>query len=106
MQELELTWQRTLSIWWLILWRSLLGSVAIGFVVGAAIGIFRLATGITQVPQLAPALGTIVGLVWSFFVVRMVLRKRYKGFRIALLPAAAPGDFANAASSTRIEPRF
>jgi hypothetical protein len=33
-------------------------------------------------------LGPVVGIVWATFVVRMALRKKYAGFRIALIPTA------------------
>jgi hypothetical protein len=32
--------------------------------------------------------GPVVGIVWATFVVRMALRKKYAGFRIALIPTA------------------
>jgi len=32
----------------------------------------------------------MIGLAWGFVVLRMALRKHYSGFRIALVPVAAP----------------
>jgi hypothetical protein len=34
--------------------------------------------------------GGMIGLAWGFVVLRMALRKHYSGFRIALVPVAAP----------------
>ena len=104
MQELEPTWQRTLSIFWLIMWRSLLGGLAIGFVIGFVRRIIQLALGIPDLSEAVPILSAIAAGLWGFLVVQMALRKRYKGFRIALLPAVHSDDFGTAAPA-RIEPR-
>jgi len=34
----------------------------------------------------ASAVGALSGIVWSTFVVRMALRKKYGDFRLALVP--------------------
>lgn len=87
MQELELTWQRTLSIWWLIVWRGLVGSILLGGLVGFIVafvgGMMHLPTDtMTLASQI---LGLGVGLVWWSVVVRMALGKQYGKFRIALV---------------------
>ena len=38
MQELEVTWQRVARIWWLIVWRALLGGTLLGAAIGFIIG--------------------------------------------------------------------
>ena len=38
MQELEATWGRVLRVWWLIVWRSILGAIVIGGVAGGILG--------------------------------------------------------------------
>ncbi|MGH6767636.1 MAG: hypothetical protein ACRECO_01300 [Xanthobacteraceae bacterium] len=88
MQELEPTWGRALSVWWLITWRSMLGAVVLGAIVGGIFGfIVAMAGGSPQlIGAVSPFLGMIVGLVWVIAVVRMALRKKYSGFRIALVP--------------------
>jgi uncharacterized membrane protein len=88
MQELEPTWGRALRVWWLIVWRSMLGAIVFGAIVG---GIFGFVVGILQLPAqiittFAPLLGGSIGLVWAVMVTRMALRKRYSDFRIALVP--------------------
>jgi hypothetical protein len=86
MQEVELTAQRLLSVWWLILWRSSVGGMMIGFVIG---GIAGFAVAIAGYANLASAAGSYAGLTimpfWGLLIVHMTLRKNYKSFRIALV---------------------
>ena len=88
MEELEPTWGRAFRVWWLIVWRSLLGAVVFGAIVG---GIFGFVIGILKLPVeiitvVSPILGAVIGLVWAVMVTRMALRKKYSDFRIALVP--------------------
>ena len=101
--ELEITKRRLLSIWWLIIWRGLVIGVLIGMVVGAIVGfIVGVAMAMTmhpldmaQVQQTARIASLIVciplGIVWHLFVLRMALKKRYKDFRIVLMPLDSAG---------------
>jgi len=60
---------------------SILGGLG-GFIVGVA--------GIVQYAALVGGiLGYVAGTVWSMFVVRMMLRKKYSGFRLALVPVVS-----------------
>ena len=86
MQELELTWSRVMSVWWLIFWRGSIGALLVGGVIGFIIGFIF---GVLRIPMdpLIPGIpGGIGGLLWFVLVVRMALGKKYQGFRIALLP--------------------
>ena len=86
MQELEVTFSRVMSVWWLCIWRAALGGFVFGgiagFIVGFAFGILRLPLD----PVFPTIAGGIIGFVWFIVVVRMALRKKYRNFRIALLP--------------------
>jgi hypothetical protein len=87
MQELEPTWQHALSVWWLLVWRSLVGGLLFGGLIGF-IGFFG---GMMHMPMdtiTRVILGGVVGALWGIFVVRMALRKQYGKFRIALVPKA------------------
>jgi hypothetical protein len=88
MNELEVTWTRALCVWWLIVWRSVLGGMLIGGGIGFLIGIIGAFAGVDRetIVQVASILGTALGVVWNLLVTRMALRKKYRGFRIALLP--------------------
>ena len=91
MQELEPTWPRVLSVWWLISWRGIVGAVllgaAAGFVLGFVVALLQLPEQIITVG--GGVMGGIIGLVWVVVVIRMALRKKYGDFRIALLPRDA-----------------
>ena len=101
MQELEATWGRAARVWWLIMWRGVLGGVLLGAAVGVIVGIITVAvilgthgtlvdledqpiyrTGIA----LGAILGVIIGIGWYIVVVRMALRKQYRGFRLSIVP--------------------
>jgi hypothetical protein len=87
LQELEITWERIMRVWWLLVWRGLLGgwilAVALAFLVGEAGG--RLGIDFPTVAAAATALSWLAGLAWGLFVVKMALKKNYKEFRLALV---------------------
>lgn len=95
MQELEPTWERVVSVWWLVVWRGVLGALLIGAAVGFVIGVAGTIAAsmfgfpVEPVRQVSSVAGGIVGLGWGLVVVRMALEKRYKDFRIALVPVTA-----------------
>jgi hypothetical protein len=91
MQELPVTWQRTASVWWLIVWRAGLGAAILGGIIGAIIGFVGAAMGgsIQSIVIFSQLVGAVVGLVWSFVAVGMALRKKYRGFRLALVPPSS-----------------
>ena len=90
MQELEITWTRVLSVWWLYVWRGILGGMAIGFVAGAIVGVLASAMGHPEKgASLGGIVGFIIGIPWALVVLRMALVKKYKSFRIALVPLQA-----------------
>jgi hypothetical protein len=87
MRELELTWQRLLSIWWAAAWRSCIGFLLI-MGIAALVGLAWRSTGWPEgnarlVGQIVGAIGS---LVIGFVVLRMMLLNRYRDFRIALIP--------------------
>jgi len=88
MQELEPTWQRALSVWWLIAWRAGLGSLAMGAAAGFILGFIGAIVGVPRDVSSVGAglLGFVIAIVWGVIVVRMALRKKYGEFRIALIP--------------------
>ena len=88
MQELELTSSRVARIWWLLAWRSVVGSFAIGFALGFVFGVLAYFMGLPRetVTLVSGLLGALTGLAWSFVVVGMALRKKYSDFRIVLVP--------------------
>jgi hypothetical protein len=87
MPELEATWGPVLSVWWLIAWRGLVGGIGIGAIFGLGVGIIGIALSTPQNTSTVAATigGALLSVFWGIIVVRMALRKRYRGFRIALL---------------------
>lgn len=93
MKELEADWRRVQSVWWLLMWRGTLGAVLIMYVGGFIIGLvgpFSRAAGdyLWSLVQIGDVVG---GLVWWLYVVRMALRKKYKGFRLAVIKVDQKG---------------
>ena len=91
MQELEATMSRALRVWWLIVWRGIVGASVIGAVAGFVLGFAGTLAGMppATITLTSGILGGIIGIVWMIVVVRMALRKRYGDFRIALVPRGA-----------------
>jgi hypothetical protein len=87
MQELTITWQRVTRIWWLILWRHMLGAAILGGAIGAVVGGIEGGMGLSgKMILVSSALaGVIVNIAWSLVVVRMALRKRYIDFQLVLI---------------------
>ncbi|HLL28769.1 MAG TPA: hypothetical protein VKT73_14110 [Xanthobacteraceae bacterium] len=87
MQELEITWPRIVSVWWLIAWRTLLGGGIIAFALAFLIGAVgaRLGFDFQPVVIVSTVVAWLTGLIWGLFVVRMALKKNYEEFRLALM---------------------
>ena len=85
---LDLSWERTLKVWWAFTWRTFVGSILLGAVLGGLAGFM---VGIAGHPELGGQAGRAAGQ-WAFvpisiLTIRMVLKKRPFGdFRIGLVP--------------------
>ena len=90
--ELDADFKRMLAVWWLLAWRGTLVGALMGGLLGAVIGFvwYAMQLPADNLQMVTAVLGGLVGLVWGFIVLGMALRKKYKGFRIALVPAAVP----------------
>ena len=87
MQDVEPGWDKVLRIAWLLTWRGLFGGLAIGFLLGYVIDLgLGLAWGKVLDPSASAVMKLVVLLIWWPFVVRMALKKRYREFRIVLIP--------------------
>lgn len=87
MAQSDVTWGQAIRIYWLVLWRSLVGGLVFGVVSGLIIGLFGAFAGISKPLTLSASslLGVFVGVVWSTNVIRMALRKTYSNFRIVIV---------------------
>ncbi|MBR0898590.1 DUF4339 domain-containing protein [Bradyrhizobium tropiciagri] len=93
-QELDVTLGRLLRIYWLFVWRSFLGSILIGGVLGFIIGLVLGTFGAprTLLQTTTSLVGAVAGLIWSIVCLRKALDKKYSDFRIALLPRETGRD--------------
>jgi uncharacterized membrane protein YjjP (DUF1212 family) len=89
MQELEQTWARIAAVWRLIMWRGTVFGGLTGFVLGLIIGILGQVAGLQ--PQTVNiianfVIGFAIGAVWMLVIVRMAVKKNYRGFRVVFVP--------------------
>ena len=95
MQELDITWKRVVSIWWLMAWRGVVGSVVIGAICGGTAGFILAIVLGSDANAIKPSVGrnqgAAVGCIWGFFVFSMALRKDYRGFQLVLRPLVGGG---------------
>jgi hypothetical protein len=91
MGEVELTWNRSMRVWWLFVWRTMIGGFFFGFVVGFIAGFLNTVLGKPlEGNVLGAILGWVASMIWSTFVMRMALKKHYRDFRIVLVPNPDP----------------
>lgn len=85
----EVTYMRAFKVWWSLLWRSALFTflmAAVGsFTIGFILRIDLLAPANTIKKIVCQALFFIIGLLVNIAIMRIVLKKRYSDFRIALI---------------------
>ncbi|MFZ0928425.1 MAG: hypothetical protein WAN11_07480 [Syntrophobacteraceae bacterium] len=88
MGDLEVSWERAVTVWWSIAWRSavlgFLTALAIGFVIGFLGRALHLDPRFMH--RLSLLAGIATGVTVGIWVVKQVLAKRFKDFRIVLLP--------------------
>ncbi len=82
--EIEVTWNKTIRIWWAWVWRSILLSVAGGLIIGVLLGIISAVIGV-KMPLTSVILGFFVGLYAAFYMLKRVLNKDFGDFKIALI---------------------
>ncbi len=100
--ELEITPRRALRIWWSFAWRSAIATLAtimvsmvIGFFLGMVLALVHVAP--TMIRLIAMPVGFVIGLIISFFPLRMILGKDFGEFRLVLVarePAPPAGTQA------------
>jgi hypothetical protein len=83
---LDVTWTRAMKVWWALVWRAALAGLVVGAILGALGGIGVALTGRGDPGTVGGALGTIGSLPASIYVVRQILRKRFRDFTIRLVP--------------------
>jgi ABC-type dipeptide/oligopeptide/nickel transport system permease subunit len=89
MNEIEVTWGHALKVWWSFFWRAVIFCAVAGFVLGFIIGIIGGIAGADHqvITMLSGFAGVIISLPVAIWVVKIVLKKKYSNFRIALIAA-------------------
>ena len=85
MEEIEVTFGRAARIWWAWSWRTGLFSILIGGVVGFVIGFVSAMFRFKQAGGLILLLSGVAGVLLSIWMMTKILKKKYLGFRIALI---------------------
>lgn len=87
MFELEQNNNLVAKIWWAFLWRAILYSLLGGVLSVWFIGFVGPAAGVPveDIEDTGAFVGGLVGVLLSFHAMKVVLLKRFKGFRIALV---------------------
>lgn len=105
--ELEVTWGRTVRVWWAYAWRNLVVivvSMILGFIFGGIIGFILGVAGvpIETIVAITTPLGFVIGIALSIIPMRMILGKDFGTFRLVLV-ATRPTEGAPAvADSSRL----
>ena len=88
--ELEISWKRTIKIWWAYVWRNLIAIVIsfflgwiLGFILGSILGF--LGVPIRTIQLIISPIGGILGLLISIIPMKMILGKDFGEFRLVLL---------------------
>jgi hypothetical protein len=85
---LEVTFGRTVTVWWSLVWRTFVFSALLGAVLGFVGGII---VSVAGHPELGGAVGALLGWLGSIpvtiAVLRIVLRKQFGDFAIKLVKA-------------------
>jgi hypothetical protein len=85
---LEVTFGRTITVWWSFVWRTFVFSALMGALLGFGGGIV---VGAAGHPELGGAVGALLGWLGSIpvtiAVLRIVLRKQFGSFAIKLVKA-------------------
>jgi len=83
----ELTWTRAFKVWWSLVWRGMLFGFLAGGIAGAIIGFIMGGLGVNPdiIATSTRIAGMIIGIPIGIAVTKIVLKKQYSDFRIALV---------------------
>lgn len=83
MEEIKPTWGIVIKVWWSIVWRAGIIMGAVGFL----IGFFGAIKGLSQ-PEIqfwAGLTTNILAIPVGIYLLKLVLNKKYKTFRVAII---------------------
>ena len=98
MKTLQMTWIRSIKIWWYWLWRTMFASLIVGLVVGIVLGIFvgPFIYSPDTLKLIGNVTGAVVGLYFGVFVMKSLPEKRFSDFRVVLVRSEPDEDSADA----------
>lgn len=87
MEFAQVTWMRAAKVWWSLLWRGLLFGIlsgaGVGFVLRCIMGLAKAEPG--TIKAVCTLAGYIVFVPVGITVTKIILKKRYSDFKIALV---------------------
>lgn len=90
MEKPEITWERTLLIWWNFFWRfiifSLFAGVILGYLGGTIVAFFG---RVDLSAAVGGTLGWLASIPISIWAIRKTLTKTYRGFSVRLTDSDA-----------------
>ena len=91
MKTVELTWLRTLKIWWYWAWRSMLMTMVVALIAGIFVGLLAAPffASDEQLELFSNVLGGVIALFFSLYVMKSLPEKRFSDFRVVLVPRNA-----------------
>ncbi len=84
-RELKIKWNHIFRIYWAWFWRTVLFSLLFCLIFGLPLGFAVSMLNLIKIQPIFTAFGLFVGIIISFWKLRTVLRKNFRGFRIALI---------------------
>ncbi|MEX1024114.1 MAG: hypothetical protein WD226_03465 [Planctomycetota bacterium] len=92
MEQLEVTWGRTLIVWWSFVWRADVFSAIVGMVLGFVGGVVVVLMGKSEWGALVGAvLGYLGSIPVSICVMKIILEKRFNKFTVVLVKDVEAG---------------
>jgi hypothetical protein len=83
----EVTWERAFKVWWSLMWRGMLFGFLGGFVISFVLGSVMTIAGLSPetIQGVCRIAGAIVGIPIGIAVTKIVLKKKYSDFKVALI---------------------
>ena len=86
MERVEVTWKKTVIVWWSYVWRCTVFGAILGFVLGFIGGLVASMLGQGEASAMVGfVLGYLGGIPVSIYVMKKILEKQYAGWSVALV---------------------
>lgn len=87
MDKMEITWGITLKVWWSFIWRCIVFSAVLGFILGFVGGVILVLVGEGESSALVGGiLGYLGSIPVSIWAMKKILGMEFNGFSIAIVP--------------------